>query len=109
MADEREDFASLDDLFAVLAGKIGEVQAQVRGEITEYRRGGVRFAVVDSTGAELRLNPEIAEAARRTPSTTGSDRGPDWVRFAPPEIDRHAIDRGEAWFLSAWRAASSHS
>jgi len=105
MDGEREEFASLSDLFAVLAGKIGEVSATVRGEVTEYRRGDVRFAVVDSTGADLRLLPDIAEAAGRTPSTGPSERGPDWIRFAPPEIDEHALDRARAWFQVAWRAA----
>jgi len=105
MAGEREEFASLSDLFAVLAGKIGEVRADVRGEVTEFRRGDVRFAVVDSSGADLRLQPDIAEAAARTPSTGPSERGPAWIRFAPPEIDEHALDRARAWFQVAWRAA----
>ncbi|HUG47702.1 MAG TPA: hypothetical protein VMP67_04750 [Candidatus Limnocylindria bacterium] len=105
MEPEREQFDSLGDLFTALAAKLGEVNADVHGEITEYRRGEVRFALADSDGAELRLHPEIAEAARRTPSTAACERGPEWVRFAPPEVDRHALDRAEAWFLSAWRAA----
>lgn len=106
---ERESFGSLPDLFTALAAKLGEVDADVRGELTEYRRGGTRFAVVNAAAAELRLHPEIAEAASRTPSTTASPRGPDWVRFAPPELDSHALDRAEAWFLSAWRAAGNKS
>ncbi len=105
--DERASFGSLPDLFTALAAKLGEVNADVRGELTEFRRGDVRFATVDARAAELRLHPEIAEAARRTPSTAASQRGPDWVRFEPPEVDRHALDRAEAWFLSAWRAASN--
>lgn len=106
METEREAFGSLADLFAALAAKLGEVNADVRGELTEYRRGNVRFATVEGNAAELRLHPEIAEAARSTPSTSGSQRGPEWVRFAPPEVDRHALDRAESWFLSAWRAAA---
>jgi len=95
------------DLFAALAPKLDEVNAEVRGEVTEYRRTDVRFAVVDADGAELRLQQEVAEAASRTPSATPSRRGPEWVRFAPPEVDGHALDRAEAWFLSAWRAAAT--
>lgn len=103
MTSEREHFDNLADLFAALAAKLGDVNVEVRGETTEYRRGDVRFGVVDDAGAELRLDPDIAEAARRTPSTSASARGPGWVRFAPPEVDRHALDRAEAWFLTAWR------
>ena len=103
--DEPRPFDSLADLFTALAAKLGEVKTELRGDLAEFRRGDVRFATVNDAAAELRLHPEIAEAARRTPSTAGSERGPDWVRFAPPVVDRHALDRAEAWFLSAWRAA----
>jgi hypothetical protein len=106
MEADHEQFDSLSDLFAVLAGKIGEVRADVRGDVTEYRRGDVRFATVDSSGADLRLLPDIAQAAARTPSTRPSERGPDWIRFAPPEIDEHVLDRARAWFQVAWRTAA---
>lgn len=105
MSEDGEALHGFSELFAALAARLGEVEADVRVEMTEFRRGDVPFATVDSRAAELRLHPEIAEAARRTPSTTVSRRGPDWVRFAPPEVDRHALDRAEAWFVSAWRAA----
>ncbi|MBI3751644.1 MAG: hypothetical protein HY263_08335 [Chloroflexi bacterium] len=55
---------------------------------------------------ELRLDPAIARAATRTPDTAPSDRGPEWVRFAPRELDDHAVDRLEAWFAFARRRAS---
>ena len=103
--DDQRRFDSLADLFTALAAKLGEIKTELRGDVAEFRRGDVRFAAVDDAAAELRLHPDLAEAARRTPSTTGSERGPEWVRFAPPEVDRHALDRAEAWFLSAWRAA----
>jgi hypothetical protein len=74
--------------------------------LAAYRRGPVLFAAAEPMAAELRLHPEIAESARRTPATSASERGAEWVRFAPPELDRHALDRAEAWFVSAWRAAA---
>jgi hypothetical protein len=109
MSGEREDFADLGALFRALAAKLGDVNVELRGELSEYRRGGTAFATLQDQVAELRLHPEVAEAARRTPSAGASGRGPDWVRFAPPELDRHALDRAEAWFLSAWRVASRRS
>ena len=72
----------------------------------EYERDGHLFAArPDEHTVELRIGAEIAEAARRTPDTTTSDRGDDWIRFAPREWDKHATDRLEAWFRVAWRAA----
>lgn len=104
MDDERA-FDSLADLLTALSAKLDEVTTDLRGDVAEFRRGDVRFATVDDSAAELRLHPEVAEAARHTASTSASQRGPEWVRFAPPQVDRHALDRAEAWFLSAWRAA----
>ena len=103
--DEQRPFDSLADLFTALAAKLDEVNTELRGDVAEFRRGDVRFAAVDDAAAEVRLHPEIAEAARHTASAGSSERGPEWVRFAPPEVDSHALDRAEAWFLSAWRAA----
>ena len=99
--------ASLNELFDDLAQQLGAVDVVAAGDgSTEYRRGPRTYAVVNADGsAEVRLHPEVAEAAGRTPSTFGSPRGHDWVRFAPPELEQHALDRAEAWFLSAWRAA----
>lgn len=72
---------------------------------TEFRRGRRMFAWASGRSAELLLHAEIAEAAARTPDTALSDRGTGWIRFTPPEMDSHALDRARAWFLSAWRAA----
>lgn len=72
----------------------------------EYARNGVAFAARPDPGAiELRLGAEIADAAMRTPDTSSSGRGPDWIRFEPRDWDDHALDRLEAWFLVAWRLA----
>jgi hypothetical protein len=71
----------------------------------EWSIGGIVFAVVGPDDAEFRLAPAVAAAALRTPDTAGSRRGPDWVAFRPAVLDRHALDRAEAWLASAWRRA----
>jgi hypothetical protein len=71
--------------------------------------GGRLFATVVKDRAEFRLDPAVAVAALRTPDTSRSGRGADWVAFAPTELDRHAIDRATAWLASAWRRADGES
>ncbi len=94
------------ELLDRLAAEAGEVE-EMHGEgWRTYARAGTPFAAADATAIELRLGAEIAEAARRTPDTHDSERGDDWVRFAPREWDDHAGDRLEAWFRVAWRAAA---
>lgn len=69
------------------------------------------FAALDEAGdaVELRLDRAVARAATRTPDTTPSERGPDWVRFNPAQLDDQAVDRLEAWFAFAARhAAAGH-
>ena len=95
---------TLRELFDELIAEAGGESTP--GDTAEYLRDGQAFAVAEADAVEVRLHPEIAEAARRTPATAASSRGPEWVRFAPPELDQHALDRAEAWFLSAWRAAN---
>ena len=94
--------ATLEELSAASV----DVSVVVRGGTTDYARGGQPFAVRDGEAIELRLLAEIAEAAQRTPSTSASSRGDDWVRFAPSEWDDHARNRLEAWFRVAWRFAA---
>ena len=53
----------------------------------------------------FRLDPAVAAAAQRTPDTVTSERGPDWVVFAPVVLDAPAVDRAIAWFGSAARRA----
>jgi hypothetical protein len=76
--------------------------------------GGTAFAVgtttvaavsADGSSAEFRLDPAVAAAAQRTPDTSTSERGPDWVRFVPATLDPHAADRAAAWLGSAARRA----
>jgi hypothetical protein len=63
------------------------------------------FAVLDTEGIEIRLDPAIAAAATRTPDTAPSRRGPEWVHFDPVELDGHAVDRLRAWLALAYRRA----
>jgi hypothetical protein len=71
----------------------------------EFLADGRPFAALTGVTAEFRLEPVVARAALGTPDTMVSPRGPDWVAFRPSELDRFAIDRATAWFLSAWRQA----
>ena len=71
--------------------------------------GGRLFATVVRDRAEFRLDPAVAAAALRTPDTSRSGRGGDWVAFTPAELDRHAIDRATAWLASGWRRADGES
>lgn len=95
----------LAGLFERLATEVADVTVAATRGLREYRRGDRAFAAVEGGVAEVRLNPEVAEAAQRTSHTTSSTRGPGWVRFEPPSVDQFVADRAAAWFLSAWRAA----
>ena len=66
------------------------------------------FAILAADGrtVEFRLDPVLADAARRTPDTSGSDRGEAWVSFTPLVVDDHAADRATAWFHAAARRSA---
>jgi hypothetical protein len=99
----QSDQPTLGDVLDALLDEAGDIESPVD---REYARGGVTFATRPAPDVvELRLGDEIAEAARRTPDTSPSERGPAWVRFAPRDWDEHAFDRLEAWFRVAWRLA----
>jgi hypothetical protein len=98
---------TLGDLLADLLDQTAGVEVLAD---REYARDGVAFAA--RTGEEvieLRLGRDLAQAARRTPDASQSPRGEDWVRLAPQEWDKFAVDRLEAWFRVAWRTAGSHA
>ena len=76
------------------------------GDVVEWRVGGRTFAVVEAGRASFRLSPPIRRAALNTPDTAPSSRGPEWLDFVPPELDRMAVDRAAAWFGSAARHAA---
>jgi hypothetical protein len=94
---------TLTRVLADLAAGVGDVKVSDKHE---YSRSGTVFAVHPSaTVVELRLGPEIAEAAARTLDTRLSDRGDAWIIFAPREWDEHAQDRLAAWYRVAWKLA----
>ena len=88
-------------------GDLDEVEQVEAGSGLEWRRGGRPFAALAGDAAEFRLDPLVASAALRTPDTSASKRGADWVRFGPADVDEHAVDRAQAWLASAWRRAGS--
>ena len=96
---------SLGDLLADLLDEATDVETLAT---REYARAGVAFAHrTDEDVIELRLGADIGEAALRTPDTQPSNRGTDWIRFAPKAWDDHAGDRLQAWFRVAWRRAGA--
>ena len=74
---------------------------------TTWTRAGVRFAILRDAGVDLRVGVLIGAAAMHTPDTVTSAEGSDWVAFAPPELDQHALDRLTAWFAAAHRRAAA--
>jgi hypothetical protein len=103
------DGVDLGDVLASAAEGLTGVAARDEDGTTVWQAkaeaGAVPFATLSGGRAEFRLDPLVARAALRTPDTTPSARGPEWVAFAPAELDDAAIDRAEAWFLSAHRHA----
>jgi len=111
MDDEAAEATEASDpieMLDELVGEAADIDVASVGDGFEYSRAGRLFAARTGDGStEVRLGAEIAEAAMRTPDTTLSSRGPDWVRFAPAAWDEHALDRLEAWFRVAWRMAGN--
>jgi hypothetical protein len=98
---------TLADVLAEAATGLQGVTAETSGSLATWAAGPSVFATLDGARAEFRLDPMVAAAALRTPDTSASTRGTDWIVFAPPVLDDHAIDRAEAWFLSAHRRAAA--
>ena len=96
---------SVSALVERVIGELGTVSAREIGGTTEYLRGGSVFAVVRGRQIELKLRPDIAEAALRTPSTTASARGADWIVFEPRPNEAQDVDRLRAWLMIGWRTA----
>ena len=83
------------------------VTRSVEAASTTWSVGSVAFAALTGDVAEFRLDQLVAAAALRTPDTRPSARGHEWVAFAPAVLDDAAVDRAEAWFLSAHRRLGS--
>jgi hypothetical protein len=98
---------TLAEVLAESAAGLAGVTARTVGDETSWAAGPAVFATLAGERAEFRLDPLIAAAALRTPDTSASPRGPDWITFAPAILDDHGVDRAEAWFLSAHRRAAA--
>lgn len=94
---------TLAEVLAAAAEDLVGVAAASSADATSWSVGPTPFAVLTGGRAEFRLDPLVVAAALRTPDTAPSPRGRDWVSFAPAVLDDGAIDRAEAWFLSAHR------
>lgn len=103
--DQLESDLTLRDVVDAAAEDLGDVRLPGDGASVSWAVGNTVFAALDAGRAEFRLDPLVARAALRTPDTAVSTRGPDWVAFAPETLDDGAVDRAEAWFLSAYRRA----
>jgi hypothetical protein len=96
---------TLRDLALEALDGLDDVQPSPGSDVTGYARAGHPFLVLTERDLEVRLEPFVATAALRTPDTAESPRGPGWVRFTPPTLDRFAADRVVAWIEHAWRHA----
>jgi len=105
MDDEPSDL-SLGELLQAAADDLDRVATGADDRGTVWSASGVPFAAIAGETAEFRLDPRVVRAALRTPDTASSARGPDWVAFRPAVLDDGAVDRAEAWFLSAARRAA---
>ena len=102
--DSVGDLTLADVLLAASEGLMGVSRADAP-DGTTWSVSGSPFARLapSAASAEFRLDPPVVTAALRTPGTAPSGRGRDWVQFAPGMLDDEAVDRAEAWFLSAHR------
>jgi len=101
------DRGELKTLLDDAAAEVADVTVTTDdGDRHSWSRNDAVFAVLAGDAVDLRIGAVIADAAVRTPDTRRSSRGPEWVTFAPSELDDHALDRLEAWFAAAWRRAA---
>ena len=105
--DEPVSDLALAEILAAAAEDLPGVTVESDQAATTWSAAGHAFAVLSGEWAEFHLAAPIARAALRTPDAAASPRGPDWVSFAPAVLDDSAIDRAEAWFLSAHRRATA--
>ncbi len=104
--DEPEAELTLAEILLAARRELPDVVEAEEGEATSWSSSGTMFAVLSGDRAEFRLDPLVVRAALRTPDTSSSPRGGDWVAFAPAIVDEGAADRADAWFLSAHRRAA---
>lgn len=97
---------SLTALVAEIVIELPEAQSLSTDGVITWSVGDRPFAALGPSGVEVRLDPAIAAAARRTPDTGPSPRGPEWVTFDPRELNGHAVDRLRAWLVLACHRAT---
>jgi hypothetical protein len=85
--------------------ELPEARSQSVDGLVTWSRANRAFAALGPNGIDVRLDTAIAAAATRTPDTAPSQRGSEWIRFNPHELDAHAIDRLRAWLELAYRRA----
>ena len=105
-ADDISDL-TLAEILTAAADGLRDVTVDAGPDGTRWAIGPAIFATQAGDLAEFRLDPRVAAAALRTPDTARSIRGSDWITFRPALLDDHAVDRAEAWFLSAHRRAAA--
>jgi hypothetical protein len=88
-----------------LASELDGVQRRTAGASVEFVRGAALFAVQSGSRLDFRLRAEIAAAGLRTPETSKSTRGADWITLDTTTVDVFTVDRVTAWFEMAWRIA----
>ena len=98
---------TLAEVLLAAAEDLAGIRTEIDGSTTTWSAAGRPFATLVGEWAEFHLDPLVARAALRTPDAARSQRGSDWVSFAPALLDEQAIDRAEAWFLSAHRLATA--
>ncbi len=102
LADDLSDL-TLGEVLAAAAEDLAGVTSDTSAGAATWSMGSTPFAILTGELAEFRLDPLVVAGALRTPDTSPSPRGHDWVSFAPTILDDQAVDRAEAWFLSAHR------
>jgi hypothetical protein len=88
-----------------LSDELDEIEPAAVDGGTAYVRHGLVFAVREGSTLSFRLLPEVVAAALRTPDTSSSPRGTDWISLNAAAQDPFVLDRALAWFESAWRLA----
>lgn len=96
---------SLASTLAGLANDLDDARVLISGGSMSWIRDETTFAVLEGSSVDLRLDRAVAAAALKTPDTATSERGPEWVRYAPPTLEGHDLDRLRAWFMLAHRRA----
>jgi len=107
VTDEPVSDLSLADILAAAAEELEGIATGVDAGSTTWSAAGRLFATLIGDRAEFHLDPLVVRAALRTPDTAPSPRGSEWIAFAPAVLDDPAVDRAEAWFLSAHRLATA--